>query len=79
MDAKIQAELDKLKELIVNAIQVEQIFLFGFHAYIFTTQCPFLRAPTRSIRPIAFSFCTFASIFLVEMPTAADSSVIVTC
>jgi len=33
MDAKIQAELDKLKEIIVNAIQVEQIFLFGSHAY----------------------------------------------
>jgi len=32
MDAKIQAELDKLKELIVNAIQVEQIFLFGSYA-----------------------------------------------
>jgi predicted nucleotidyltransferase len=32
MDAKILAELDKLKELIVNAIQVEQIFLFGSYA-----------------------------------------------
>jgi hypothetical protein len=29
MNAKIQAELDKLKELIVNAVPVEQIFLFG--------------------------------------------------
>ena len=33
MDTKIQAELDKLKELIVNAVPVEQIFLFGSHAY----------------------------------------------
>ena len=33
MDAVIQAELDKLKELIVNAIPVEQIYLFGSHAY----------------------------------------------
>ena len=33
MDAAIQAELDKLKELIINAIPVEQIFLFGSYAY----------------------------------------------
>jgi len=32
MDAKIQAELDKLKVIIVNAISVEQIFLFGSYA-----------------------------------------------
>jgi predicted nucleotidyltransferase len=29
----IQAELDKLKELIVNAVPVEQIYLFGSYAY----------------------------------------------
>jgi predicted nucleotidyltransferase len=29
----IQAELDKLKELIVNVVPVEQIFLFGSYAY----------------------------------------------
>ena len=29
----IQAELDKLRELIVNAIPVEQIYLFGSFAY----------------------------------------------
>jgi len=33
MDEKIQAELDKLKQLIINAVPVEQIFLFGSHAY----------------------------------------------
>ena len=33
MDAVIQAELDKLKELIINAIPVEQIYLFGSYAY----------------------------------------------
>jgi uncharacterized protein len=33
MDEKIQAELDKLKELIINAIPVEQIYLFGSYAY----------------------------------------------
>jgi len=33
MNTKIQAELDKLKEIIVNAIPVEQIFLFGSYAY----------------------------------------------
>ena len=33
MDAAIQAELEKLTELIVNAIPVEQIYLFGSYAY----------------------------------------------
>ena len=33
MDAAVQAELDKLKELIINAIPVEQIYLFGSYAY----------------------------------------------
>jgi len=33
MDAEIQVELDKLRELIVNAIPVEQIYLFGSYAY----------------------------------------------
>ena len=33
MDAAIKAELDKLKELIINAIPVEQIYLFGSYAY----------------------------------------------
>jgi len=33
MDAVIQAELDKLKELIINAMPVEQIYLFGSYAY----------------------------------------------
>ena len=33
MDAAIQAELDKLKELIINAMPVEQIYLFGSYAY----------------------------------------------
>ena len=33
MDTVIQAELNKLKELIVNAIPVEQIYLFGSYAY----------------------------------------------
>jgi predicted nucleotidyltransferase len=33
MDAAIQAELDKLKELIIKAIPVEQIYLFGSYAY----------------------------------------------
>jgi len=33
MDIAVQAELDKLKELIVNSIPVEQIYLFGSYAY----------------------------------------------
>jgi predicted nucleotidyltransferase len=33
MDVTIQAELEKLTELIINAIPVEQIFLFGSYAY----------------------------------------------
>ena len=33
MDASVQAEVDKLKDLIVNAIPVEQIYLFGSYAY----------------------------------------------
>ena len=33
MDSAIQMELEKLKELIINAIPVEQIYLFGSHAY----------------------------------------------
>ena len=33
MEPVIQAELDKLTELIVNAIPVEQIYLFGSYAY----------------------------------------------
>jgi predicted nucleotidyltransferase len=33
MDEAIQAELNKLTELIVNAIPVEQIYLFGSYAY----------------------------------------------
>ena len=33
MDAEVQAELDKLSELIINAVPVEQIYLFGSYAY----------------------------------------------
>ena len=33
MDTTIQAELDKLKDLIINTVPVEQIYLFGSHAY----------------------------------------------
>jgi predicted nucleotidyltransferase len=33
MDTAVQAELGKLKELIINTIPVEQIYLFGSHAY----------------------------------------------
>ena len=33
MDTAVQEELDKLKELIINAIPVEQIYLFGSYAY----------------------------------------------
>ena len=33
MDESVQAELDKLKNLIINAIPVEQIYLFGSFAY----------------------------------------------
>jgi len=33
MDKAIQVELAKLKELIINAISVEQIYLFGSYAY----------------------------------------------
>ena len=33
MDIEVQAELDKLKELIINAVPVEQIYLFGSYAY----------------------------------------------
>jgi len=33
MDTEVQTELNKLKELIINAIPVEQIYLFGSYAY----------------------------------------------
>jgi len=33
MDTAIKAELNKLKELIINIIPVEQIYLFGSYAY----------------------------------------------
>ena len=33
MDSVVQTELDKLKNLIVNSIPVEQIYLFGSYAY----------------------------------------------
>ncbi|MDR2716599.1 MAG: nucleotidyltransferase domain-containing protein [Treponema sp.] len=33
MDETIRTELDKLTELIINAIPVEQIYLFGSYAY----------------------------------------------
>jgi predicted nucleotidyltransferase len=33
MDAAVQAELSKLKELIIGAVPVEQIYLFGSYAY----------------------------------------------
>ena len=33
MDETVQAELNKLKELIINAIPVDQIYLFGSYAY----------------------------------------------
>jgi len=33
MDETIRAELDKLTELIIKAIPVEQIYLFGSYAY----------------------------------------------
>jgi predicted nucleotidyltransferase len=33
MDAAVQVELEKLKALIINAIPVEQIYLFGSYAY----------------------------------------------
>ena len=32
MDIAVKAELDKLKELILNAMPVEQIYLFGSYA-----------------------------------------------
>ena len=33
MDEAIRLELDKLTELIINAVPVEQIYLFGSYAY----------------------------------------------
>jgi len=33
MNSAIQSELDKLKELIINTLPVEQIYLFGSYAY----------------------------------------------
>jgi len=33
MDQDVQQEVNKLKELIINAIPVEQIYLFGSYAY----------------------------------------------
>ncbi|MCL2763338.1 MAG: nucleotidyltransferase domain-containing protein [Treponema sp.] len=33
MDTEVQKEVNKLKELIINAIPVEQIYLFGSYAY----------------------------------------------
>ena len=33
MNTEIQSEVEKLKELIINAVPVEQIYLFGSYAY----------------------------------------------
>ena len=33
MDTAIKKELNKIKELIVSAMPIEQIYLFGSHAY----------------------------------------------
>jgi predicted nucleotidyltransferase len=33
MNLEIQAEVEKLKELIINTMPVEQIYLFGSHVY----------------------------------------------
>ena len=33
MDEAVKAELEKITELIINAIPVEQIYLFGSYAY----------------------------------------------
>ena len=33
MNKEVQAELDLLKDLIINAVPVEQIYLFGSYAY----------------------------------------------
>ena len=33
MNIEVQRELDKLRDLIVNAVPVEQIYLFGSYAY----------------------------------------------
>jgi len=33
MDAVVQEELNKLKELIISSVPVEQIYLFGSYAY----------------------------------------------
>ena len=33
MNTEIQSEVDKLKELIINTVPVEQIYLFGSYAY----------------------------------------------
>jgi len=33
MNSSVQAELDKLKEIIVKTLPVEQIYLFGSYAY----------------------------------------------
>jgi len=33
MLASIQAELDKLKEIIIDTLPIEQIYLFGSYAY----------------------------------------------
>ena len=33
MNTEVQAEVEKLKKLIINAIPVEQIYLFGSYAY----------------------------------------------
>jgi len=33
MNAEVQSELEKLKEIIINTIPVDQIYLFGSYAY----------------------------------------------
>ena len=33
MNSSVQAELDKLKEIIINTLPVDQIYLFGSYAY----------------------------------------------
>ena len=33
MDATVKVEVDKLKEVIINTLPIEQIYLFGSYAY----------------------------------------------
>jgi hypothetical protein len=51
----IQVEMDKLTELIINAIPVEQIFLFGSYAHPIPKNSPKIRMPLQKTVGLGFN------------------------